>query len=471
MFTENKISLNKKIYKMISIFILIILYKKFIFQKVKSTKKFFNRFRDILPKINEKNKQIQTLDEIFNSRRLFISSANLTQKYIRYIRKINGREGKEYKNKYSEYKTEIDPKIFNKRKDQFNFKDYLKLCFKNELLIKTNNVETNKRPLISVILPSFNKEDSLMISIRSIQNQHFKNIEIIIVDDCSTDNSKAHFKYLLRTDPRIRIFTHLKNMGVWRSRLDGFLYSRGKYILYFDTSDLYEDNYVLEDAYNLMEKYNLDSCKMLFRLIFHYNNPKHNKVIFHIYNKSKIVYGSKNIRNMNRLIFKNWGNIWNRITRANIMTKGIYLLNDRVLNIYKNLWEDLWYNELINRVSHSFLIVERIGYLYYKGFKGFGDIALKKEVEKDRMIQEFVNFLIFDYFILPEPIPGILSRLKKYNSHKSKIRLNYFKSNFYILNDLLAFLINNPNVSSRDKIFLNKLLYDSKIREIKVTNF
>jgi hypothetical protein len=122
-------------------------------------------------------------------------------------------------------------------------------------------------------------------------------------------------------------------MGLWRPRLDGFLYSRGKNILFFDTGDLYEDNYVLEDAYNLMKKYNLDSCRMLFRLIYHYNNPKHNKVVFHIYNKSKIVYGSENIRNMNRLIFKTWGNIWNRITRANIMTKGIYLLNDRILNI------------------------------------------------------------------------------------------------------------------------------------------
>ena len=431
--------------------------------------KFLKIFRDILPKVNEKNKQIHSLEEIFYSRRLFISAANLSQNYIRYIRKIKGIEEKEYKNNYRN-ETEIDPKIFNKRKDQFTFKDYINLCFKNKLLINDNKIENNNKPIISVILPSFNKEDSLMISVRSIQNQHFKNIEIIIVDDCSTDNSNSHFKYLLETDPRIRIFSHLKNMGVWRSRLDGFLYSRGKYILFFDTSDLYEDNYVLEDAYNLMEKYNLDSCKMLFRLIYHYNNSKNNKVIFHIYNKSKIVYGSKNIRNMNKLVFKNWGNIWNRITRANILTKGIYLLNDRVLNIYKNLWEDLWFNELINRVSHNFLIVERIGYLYYKGIEGFGDLKLKDEKGKDRMIQEFVNFLIFDYFILPKPITGIISKLKEYNSQKSEIQLRFFKSNFYILNDLLILLINNPHVSSKDKIFLYKLLYDSKVREIKNCN-
>jgi hypothetical protein len=117
------------------------------------------------------------------------------------------------------------------------------------------------------------------------------------------------------------------------------------------------------------------------------------------------------------------------------------------------------------------LIVERIGYIYYKGIEGFGDLKLKGEREKDKMIQEFVNFLVFDYFILPKPISGIISTLKKYNSHKSKIQLRYFKSNFYILNDLLALLINNPHVSFKDKIFLNKLLYDSKVREMKVKNF
>jgi glycosyltransferase involved in cell wall biosynthesis len=292
----------------------------------------------------------------------------------------------------------------------------------------------------------------------------------MIVDDCSTDNSSVHFKYLLETDHRIRIFSHLKNLGVWRSRLDGFLYSRGKYILFFDTGDLYEDNYVLEDAYNLMKKYNLDSCRMLFRLIYHYNNSEPNKVLFHVYNKSKIVYGSENIKHMNKLIFKTYGNIWNRMARANIITKGIYLLNNRILNIYKNFWEDIWYNELINRVSHNFIIIERIGYLYYKGVKGYGSIKLKNERERDKMIQEYINFLIFDYFFLPKSASRIISTLKKYNNIKYKINLANFRTNFYILNDLLVLLINDPNISFHDKIFLNKLLYESKIRQIKANH-
>ena len=105
-----------------------------------------------------------------------------------------------------------------------------------------------------------------MKSIRSIQNQSFKNIEIIIVDDHSTDNSENIYNYLLESEPRVRIFYHLKNMGLWRTRIDGLLYSNVKYILFFDTGDLYSDNYVLEDSFNFIEKYHLDSVRMLFKI-------------------------------------------------------------------------------------------------------------------------------------------------------------------------------------------------------------
>jgi len=438
---------------------------------IKYRNEFFQIYKDILPRISEQNKEIQSLEEIFNSRKLFIPDSNLTPNYIRFIRKINETQEKAYKKKYSENETKIDSSIFKKRVDQFNFKDYLNLSFKNELLINTSKLENNDKPLISVILGAFNRVDTLMLSVRSIQNQHLKNIEIIIVDDCSSDNSSVHYKYLLETDPRIRIFFHRKNMGAWRTRIDGFLYSRGKYILYFDTSDLYEDNYVLEDVYNVMEKYRLDSCRMLFRIIYHYDRSHPNTVDFHVYDKSKIIYETANIKKINKLIFRNWGNIWTRIARANIITKGIYLLNEKVLNIYKNFWEDIWHHELIDKVSYSFAIIERIGYIYYSSSNGYGKKKLSNDREKNNMIQEYINFLVFDYFIKPNSISRIISKLKSYNSDKSRIKLSFFKSKFYILDDLLTLLINDTNVSLKDKNFLNKLFQDSKMRQNKMSNF
>jgi len=302
---------SNKTKKIISIFLLFNLLSILIFLEDNRQKGVFSKYKDenlqiykdILPKINELNQETQSLEEIFNSRRLFISDANLTPDYIRYIRKINETEKEEYNKKYSENETKIDQRIFNQRVDQLNFRDYLKLNFKNKLLYNTSKLENNDKPLISIIISTFNREKSLMLSVRSIQNQHLKNIEIIIVDDCSTDNSTVHLKYLLETDPRIRVFTHLKNMGTWKTRIDGFLYSRGKYILYFDAGDAYEDNYVLEDAYNLIEKYHLDSCKLLFRMVYSYDKPDKNKVVFHVYNNSKIVYETQNIKRIKRTIF------------------------------------------------------------------------------------------------------------------------------------------------------------------------
>ena len=60
-------------------------------------------------------------------------------------------------------------------------------------------------------------------------------------------------EYLLKSDQRIRVFKHSKNLGVWRTRIDGLLYSNAKYAIHFDCGDLYYDNYVLEDLYDLIE--------------------------------------------------------------------------------------------------------------------------------------------------------------------------------------------------------------------------
>ena len=132
-----------------------------------------------------------------------------------------------------------------------------------------------------------------------------------------SDNSSRLFTYLLDTDPRIRIFNNVKNIDVWKSRLNEILYSKGKYVLLFDPGDLYEDIFVLEDAFNLIESYKLDSVKMIFRIIYSFDNLTESNVNFHVYNDSKIIYGTSNIEKYN---------IWNKIVKNNIYIKGLYLL-------------------------------------------------------------------------------------------------------------------------------------------------
>jgi hypothetical protein len=257
----------------ISLIILSLIILIFKFKKPEiQIKELEDNIIELLPsiKFDGVKKKTNNLYNIFNSRELFINELNITNKYIQYIRPVV--EKKKEINGKDIYINERYINIFKRREEES--KEYAKLCMEEKLIepIKNNSNIIYDIPLISVILPIFNKEKVLMKSIRSIQNQSFKNIEIIIVDDCSGDNIKILYDELLKTDQRIRIFYHLKNMGVWRTRIDGILYSRGKYIIHFDTGDLYSDKYALKDSFELAEKYGLDSIRMLFKKIDNYND-------------------------------------------------------------------------------------------------------------------------------------------------------------------------------------------------------
>ena len=126
-------------------------------------------------------------------------------------------------------------------------------------------------------------------------------------------------------------------MGAWRSRLDAFLYSKAPYVIHFDSGDFYTDNLVLEDAYYLLTKYNLDSVRFSFKLSFLKENIDYKSWNFSFQEKDrKIVYGR---REYSMLLYA-YGPIWNRLTRANIFTKGLDYLDEYILNAYKNLYED-----------------------------------------------------------------------------------------------------------------------------------
>jgi hypothetical protein len=259
-------------------------------------------------------------------------------------------------------------------------------------------------------------------------------------------------------------------MGCWRSRMDGVLYSRGKYIILFDVGDFYEDNYVLEDAYNINEKYKLDSSKFLFRVIKSYSGMKNSQVYFHVQGKSRIVYGPQNIVNFNKEVFTYWGNIWNRLTRANIFIKGLYLLNDYVLNYYKNVWDDVWWNAIINKVSYSFLIYERVGYVYIQDGTGSGSPRSVTEIEKDKVIKEYLGFLYFKYCMLPKSDnkTEIINKLREYNGQSRETKLIYLQTNFELLYNLINILINDHYISDKDKVFLKSIINDTKKREAKI---
>ena len=142
---------------------------------------------------------------------------------------------------------------------------------------------------------------------------------------------------------------------------------------------------------------------MIFRIINSYDLINNSSISFRVNSgNSKIAFGPKNIENLNNEVFRGWGNIWNRIIRANIYFKSLRLLSDKVLNVYFNLKEDLYYNKIINKVSSNFLVVNRIAYVYLYDMKGEGILKNKNEEQKDKSIQQCISDLYYIYNFLPK---------------------------------------------------------------------
>jgi hypothetical protein len=250
-------------------------------------------------------------------------------------------------------------------------------------------------------------------------------------------------------------------MGVWRSRMDGFLYSRGEYILHFDPGDLYSDNYVLEDSYNLITKYNLDTVRFSFsKTLESITNQTFEQMFKYPPKFTKIIYG---IPDYNVHQF-GYGTIWNRLVRANIFTKALGLVDEYILNAYKNLWEDMWWNDLVNKVSFSNLIVNRYGYIYLFNSGGAGIPKIRNSLLRDKTIKEFIYFWLFDLELLPveDNKKSVINKIRDYNREDNKfcrlsMKLDYLNTKFPIYGHLLTLLINDPFVEKDDKIFLREL--------------
>jgi glycosyltransferase involved in cell wall biosynthesis len=110
---------------------------------------------------------------------------------------------------------------------------------------------------VSVVVPVYNAEKYLHLTLSSIINQTYDNLEIIVIDDCSTDNSKEVIKEFAQKDKRIIPYYSEINQGVSKTRNMGLKTFSGDYILFVDADDLMAKD-CIEIQMNAAEKYNGD---------------------------------------------------------------------------------------------------------------------------------------------------------------------------------------------------------------------
>lgn len=122
------------------------------------------------------------------------------------------------------------------------------------------------KPLISIIVPIYNVQVYLRSCIESILSQTYLNLEIILVDDGSTDDCPAICEEYAQKDNRI-VVVHKKNGGLSDARNEGLKISKGEYITFVDSDDLVS-KYFIESLYGAVSSYSTKLAICLVRCIF-----------------------------------------------------------------------------------------------------------------------------------------------------------------------------------------------------------
>lgn len=168
--------------------------------------------------------------------------------------------------------------------------------------------------LISIIIPVYNVEKYLERCIESVINQTLKNIEIILVNDGSTDSSPKICDYYASIDNRIKVI-HKKNEGVGSARNTGLDVANGLYIGFLDSDD-YVDKNMYKVLYENLNKRNVDICVCDFEYI-----TKEDKSLYSSANM-KGLDGTYNSINFLELLYKgqhpNAICVWNKLYKKEV---------------------------------------------------------------------------------------------------------------------------------------------------------
>lgn len=123
-----------------------------------------------------------------------------------------------------------------------------------------------KTPLVTVIVPVYNVEQYLETAVHSVISQTFGDWEMLLMDDCGTDGSYVIARKLAEQDKRIRLIRNEENVGVAKTRDYGISLSRGSYVAFLDSDDLWHPR-KLEQQLQKLQETGADLCYTSYAII------------------------------------------------------------------------------------------------------------------------------------------------------------------------------------------------------------
>ena len=258
------------------------------------------------------------------------------------------------------------------------------------------------KPHLSVIIPIFNCEKTIIQTIRSVQNQNISDIEIILVNDHSNDNSLKIIEELHKEDPRIIIINNNKNMGTLYSRCIGVLSTKGNYIFSLDNDDMFFDEDLFDYIYKKAKERNFDIIGFKSFIFPNYNN---NLIQMEENSLSKkpdnlVLYQPELARfPITKVGTYNHIHIWANCIKKEIYKKGVNTLGVKQYSKFITWAEDISMVYLLFNIAKSFKFVNKFGVVHFSSKKS----ASYKALLSRRMFGEIflLNIKVFSYLKRP----------------------------------------------------------------------
>ena len=312
----------------------------------------------------------------------------------------------------------------------------------------------NRNPNISIIIPLYNCQNTIIFSITSIQKQCFQNYEIILINDYSTDNTSSIVNELSKKDSRINIIINKKNMGILYSRSIGVLISIGKYILCLDNDDLFYDENLFGYIFTFAEIRNYDIVEFKSFYVKKYSSAlKLSEIKDSPFNRHPINYtltqpdlGIFPISKNNKYSSNDF-HIWGKSIKSSIYKKSLNMLTEKKYSFYNCWTEDISILFIIFNLAKSFIFLGIYGIIHLD-YKQSTSYTLHES--KKLMSDIFLLDIIIEYIQNIEVNKiYILQKLKKIFNGKNIKFLNTEHKNY--LKDIIMKIFQIKSLSKSDK--------------------
>lgn len=294
----------------------------------------------------------------------------------------------------------------------------------------------NYNPVLTVAIPVYNMEQYLARCLDSVVKQSITNIEVIVVNDGSTDNSMKIMRKYSLVDRRISIIEQ-ENRGLISARETAITYAQGKYIAFLDPDDWIEYDYY-EKIISYMEKHKLDIGIGGFSLTY----DDFEKIIFA--NKDEIIM-DRNEALVNMFLFKTYRwELWDKIYKTAIV-KNIKIDNNITCG------EDLLRNWFIFGNANNIGVIPLYGYHYYQRQ---GSMSKMKTISYIGTVSR-----VFD----------ILDRYAdKYGGDVAKAF--YTRRNYFAVHDLYRLIKSKDYSNNRDDMNRLKKIIRTNLKNIIISH-